>query len=185
MIRVAFTGAQYTGKTTLATAINGAIGGRVPIYTDIPDCIQTAEPGTFDWTERLQTLFQSIIELPAFIFDRSPMCRWSFEKVKPTEPGRQWGKYYGDHMITVHEYLLQAAEASIRNMCLPKNPVRLVYVPIEFAGKKRDDPEAMQVDRKRWDETIQEGLKKFDISHLRVTGTVEERLYQVQRYLGL
>ena len=178
MFRIAFTGSSYVGKTTLVKMLSDHFRNQIPTFTDIADHIKTWKPGSHQWTTALQKILEEIHSLPAFISDRSFVCRLSFELLRPTiGPDVQEGPRFS---ISMHEWLENQARLNLR---IPL--VKLIYVPIEFDGQVRDDPKPMLVDRAEWDEEIREILCQNTVAYLLVNGTPKERLDQVLEYIGL
>ncbi len=178
MFRIAFTGSSYVGKTTLVNMLYGHFRKQIPAFTDIPDHIKTLKPGSFQWTTALQNILEEIYQLPAFISDRSFVCRLSFEMLRPTEgPPVNRGPRFS---ITTHERLEDRAR-----QYLQVQAVKLIYVPIEFEGEVRDDPKPLLVDRLDWDKRIRNLLAVHTVPYLQVHGTPEDRLVQILEYIGL
>jgi nicotinamide riboside kinase len=56
----------------------------------------------------------------------------------------------------------------------------LVYTPIEFPVENDGERLVDELLRESFDQKIQQILKNSDIPHLRVTGTVEQRMMQIK-----
>ncbi len=178
MLRIALTGSTYVGKTELALELDRHFKGSVPLFTDLPQTIQTKTPGTYEWTEALQTYMEEIHSLPAFITDRSFTCRLAFEILSPTKGPSQSGERGSP--LTASQYLIDRANEQLRAAW---GRYKLVFVPIEFEGD-RGDQGALSVDKEMYDKKIREIINTSRVPHISVHGTTEERLLQVLRFIG-
>lgn len=175
MHRIAFVGSFSTGKTTLAHEIANESG--LPLLPEVArEVIDLGFKLDQDATPEMETLvflkqYRNELVHPTFVSDRSLIdvlayAGWVIENQDWRKETALW-----DACVDVAQHHLRSQYSHV------------FYLPIEFApvddGVRSTDPEW----QKEVDVRMIDVMRKYDIPHETLTGSVDERLDQVRNQL--
>lgn len=172
--RIVLTGAQGTGKTTLMNAL--ATDGTKTLSIAREQAIAegwNAETGSSEEYQKklFATLLKALSSKKNYISDRGLSCvaAYTFDgaikgKIKKKTADAQYGKIQKFH---------------------EENPdVLLVYLPIEFEIENDGMRNTNKEEQEKIDFIIKNLLDTSGVKYITVTGSVEERVKQIEEALG-
>lgn len=177
-INIVLTGAQSTGKTTLANALAEKYN-----ITSLSICREQANeqnwtpdtPGSVDYQKELfNKLQKSLSSKKSYISDRSLSCitAYTFKHAIENPNNKQ---------------LKKLAESQYKKFCDFHNKyenVLIVYTPIEFDIVDDGVRSTNELEREYIDYLIKNILDTTGAYYIVVTGTVEQRLAQIEEELN-
>ena len=174
--RIVIVGSFSTGKTTLAEALAEKLN--LPLLPEVAREVAALgfklDKDTLPSTEALIFLRQYNNELSTeeFVGDRSLIDVMAYAGWVLDNQERSKDHYIWDECLKLAERRLRTSYSHV------------FYLPIEFPivldGLRPDDP----VFQKDIDERVVSLLKAHDLDHVTLTGSVEERLTQIDSHLS-
>ena len=174
--RIAIVGSFSTGKTTLAEKLAEKLD--LPLLPEVArEVVELGFKLDKDATPETETLiflrqYNNELSTEEFVGDRSLIdvmayAGWVLDNQQRTKEFYLW-----DECLKLAERRLRTSYSHV------------FYLPIEFPivldGLRPDDP----VFQKDIDERVLSLLRSHDIDHVTLTGSIEERLEQIERHLA-
>lgn len=175
-MKIIFTGASSTGKTTILNILKEK-NPELRIITEVArnlhaEGVKINEQGN---EEGQQMIFNKYVDLlfqnGDYISDRGLTDVYAFST---------W--HYAHEELSLDELAREMGEIeNFKNMF--KKDIVWVYFPIEFTSEDDGIRSTNEEYRAYIDDAIHQTLEDIDVDYLTVSGTVEERLNQIKTYI--